>query len=128
MLEDPKVQHRGFVVVIFFNHGFAFDKYDRKLDKMMIDHSNKIWPVRFVGFHICFNSKMTEIVLPFALYMMGKELRARLKIHPGSRLGTRFEELAECGIPRDFLPSSMGGTLAFDFEEWLNQKLQGEED
>jgi hypothetical protein len=123
MLEDERVQQKGFVVVIF-EKGFSFQKYDRKLDKMLLEHSNKIWPLRFSGFHYCFDSKLNEIIIPFALVMLGREMRARLKLHPGSRLDSRFEELAEFGILKQNLPVSMGGSLEFDPEEWLDSRRQ----
>jgi hypothetical protein len=121
ILEDEKVQQKGFVLVIF-EKGFSFQKYDRKLDKMMLEHSTKIWPVRFAGFHYCFDSKLNEIILPFVLVMIGKEMRARFKLYPGSRLDSRFEELAEFGILKENLPISMGGGLDFDPVQWLESR------
>lgn len=115
------VQQKG-VVLVVFEQGFQLTKYDRKLDKLLFHHSSHVWPVRWVGFHYCFDSKLNEIIIPLGLMMMGKTMRARFKLHPGSRLDSRFEALADFGLERKHLPQLMDGTLEFDGNAWIEQR------
>lgn len=115
------VQRKG-VVLVVFEQGFQLKKYDRKLDKLLVHHSKHVFPVRWVGFHYCFDSKLNELLLPLGLMMLGKTMRARFQLHPGSRLDSRFEALRDFGLEREHLPQLMGGTLEFDGTAWIEQR------
>jgi len=123
---DMSLQTTGFVVIVFEDGAFDLKKYDRKLDNLMIQYSNEVWPVRFVGFHYCFDSKFQELVLPFGLYMLGKAMRARFRLHPGSRKRHRINDLAEFGITPECLPTIMGGQLEYDVDEFLQDQREFE--
>ena len=120
------VQRKG-IVLIVFEQGFQLMSYDRKLDKMLLHHSMNVLPFRWVGFHYCFDSKLNEIILPLGLMMLGKTMRARFQLHPGSRIDSRFEALADFGLERKHLPTLMGGTLEFDGAAWIEQRRAQED-
>ena len=122
------MQTTGFVVIVVEDGAFDLKKYDRKLDNLMLQYSNEAWPVRFVGFHYCFDSKLQELVLPFGMYMMGSALRARFRLHPGSRKRTRIQDLGEFGISPDCLPVMMGGQLDMDIEAFLQERRKAEKE
>ena len=125
-LEDTAIQQKGFVLIIFEDGPFDLSKYDRKLDRALLDYSNNVWPVRFVGLHHCFDAAIMELLLPFGLYMMGSAIRARYRIHPGKCKDDRLSHFEEAGIGAHCLPTIMGGTVEWDGNKWLEtRRLQG---
>jgi hypothetical protein len=121
-LEDVMVQQKGIVGIVFEDGPFDVSKYDRKLDRVMMDYTNNVWPLRCVGLHHCFDSVIMELLMPFLLYMMGPAVRARYRIHPGKYKDGRLSHFADFGINADCLPTHMGGHVEWDCNAWLEER------
>lgn len=125
-LEDISIQQKGLVLIVFEDGPIDLRKYDRKLDRVLLDYSNHVWPLKFVGMHHCFDAAIMDLLLPFGLYMLGPAVRARYRIHPGTCKGQRLRHFEEAGIGVDCLPTIMGGTVEWDGTMWLEtRRLQG---
>ena len=77
------------------------------------------WPVRKLPVHSCCASVFErKVVGPILMASMGRDGRSRTMIHdvPESEI---LEALAEYGIVKDMLPTTMGGTI--DLDEWLSE-------
>lgn len=84
----------------------------------VFDHCRNILPVRICGVHLLIKSVVVKIVLPFLLHAMGKDLRARFRIHSESN-AQLIDELKDYGITAEQIPREFGGTLDHDFDTWL---------
>jgi hypothetical protein len=104
---------------------FSVAQYDRKLQNWVIKlASNKFHPIRCVAIHHCLDSKVHEFIIPFMLGMMGPDLRARYRIHPGSRRHERLSAFKEMGLAKEMLPISLGGDQDCDVNRWLEARLE----
>jgi hypothetical protein len=120
--ENLQIQKNGYIGLEFSDGPFSLAQFDRKLDNNLYKIAVRYLPIRLVALHHCYDSKVYDLVLPFARAMMGKELRARWRIHPGFEKEIRFEKLEEMGIPRDSLPTCIGGTKEFDIYKWIEER------
>ena len=64
---------------------------------------------------------LVELVLPQLLYVMGKDLRARVRIHQAGVLLSNA--LKEHGIPAKEIPQDFGGTFIPDVNAWLEIQI-----
>ena len=83
-------------------------------------------PIRWVAVHVFYDSKVHEMLIPFVRFMLGKNLRARFLIYPGSKRKNRLERLKEVGMPKEMLPTIMGGDDEFDIAAWIEEQLERE--
>lgn len=122
--EDPEVQKNG-VVLILNNIGeFSVGQYDRIAEAKFRDIVLAGYPCYIAGVHLCFNSKVYELVLPFVLYLFTRELRSRLRLHGYSF--SLAEDLAEYGITEDILPPGMGGKFLIEVDTWKREREEVE--
>lgn len=78
---DEETQRKGIVMVAYFVGKFVGQFNNGLLQKL---NSLLDWcPVKYRGFHMCFNDPMLKAWMPLAMLLMGKEMRLRLRIHDG---------------------------------------------
>eukprot|EP00541_Cyclophora_tenuis_P017470 CAMPEP_0116564582 /NCGR_PEP_ID=MMETSP0397-20121206/13383_1 /TAXON_ID=216820 /ORGANISM="Cyclophora tenuis, Strain ECT3854" /LENGTH=314 /DNA_ID=CAMNT_0004091181 /DNA_START=84 /DNA_END=1028 /DNA_ORIENTATION=- len=121
-LEDESTQLNGILVIGFDDGPFSFSQFDRKLESKIMHLGVECMPVRWIAVHHFFDSKVHEMIVPFILFMVGKTLRSRFIIYPGSKRHTRLDKLEQVGMPRDILPKVMGGDDEFDVCEWMEER------
>lgn len=123
-LEDISVQTNGIVYIAGCprRRSTLMDQ-DRKLDSVMLKVVREALPVRAVGIHHYVSSFLLEYVVPVILALFGGDMRKRYKLHVGDE--EKFlNELDEYGISVDVIPKDMGGKHPFEYEQWLEQRMQ----
>jgi len=128
-LEDVGVQRSGVILLMYDDGPFGLEHYDRKLDKLCLELLTQSLPVRPIAVHHFYDSKMMDFVLPFVLFLMGREIRLRWN-HYTLRHYNDDEflgKLKEFGILAAMLPTWVkGGTMEFDPEQWLEERRREE--
>lgn len=123
-LEDEMTQKRGIILMLFPHHAHV-SQFDRKLVAMNAESMKGALPVRIGAFHICHPPAFFQIVFPVIKFLLGKRLRQRIKVHSGSEEHV-LERLAHFGLPKESVPSDLGGTVVLDQKTWLvNRKQSG---
>lgn len=72
--------------------------------------------------HTLTTSRMEKYVIPFLLFMLGSELRHRLKLHNNPK--TIIHDLETFGIHRSVLPKDIGGTSIYNHEHWIEERIK----
>ena len=122
-VSDPSTQLNGILVIGFDDGPFSFQQFDRKLESKLMNMGLECMPVRWIAVHVFYDSKVHEMLIPFVRFMFGKKLRARFLIYPGSKRRNRLERLEEVGMPKEILPTVMGGDDDFDIAAWVEEQL-----
>lgn len=125
---DPATQLKGVLVVGFDDGPFNLWQYDRKLESKLIKMGLGCIPVRWIALHLFYDSKVHEMLMPFLRFMLGKKLRARFITYPGSKRHTRLDRLEQVGMPKEILPTAMGGDDTFDVALWIEDQLEREKE
>ena len=119
-IEDVSIQRRGMVLISATRAPFKPEHFDRIAVKRFF-HMLGYGPIRNVVFHSVisfFYASAAELILPSALWLMGYEVRMRLKLHrDGSDIQAIF---APYGITE--LPICMGGRYKQDHDAWLRER------
>jgi hypothetical protein len=124
-LEDVEVQRRGVVYIAECPRTKSnLLQQDRKLDSIILKHVRHALPVRVVGVHHYLNSSILELFVPLLLPLFGATIRARYRYHLGRSSDEWLAELAKYGIPPQCLPTELGGSLEFSYDEWLGSRQQ----
>ena len=121
-LEDIEVQRRGMVAVGLFRINSP-KQFDRIQAKLFISSIRDALPLNMVCLHICHAPTFFNVVYPMLKFLMGKEMRLRVKIHSGSD-ETILQELEQFGIQRNVILKSMGGRYEIQIEKWLTNQQQ----
>ena len=120
-MEDPSIQRNGIVVIMYNVGNYSIvEHFDRKAMNLLIQFAFQSLPMRVVGVHHCFTSKVYNIVLPFILFFFGKDVRARHRLH--SVPDQIVPELLKFGLTMDSLPTEMGGQLVIDPVAWREER------
>mmetsp|Transcript_31062 Transcript_31062/g.47055 ORF Transcript_31062/g.47055 Transcript_31062/m.47055 type:complete len:173 (-) Transcript_31062:101-619(-) len=121
MTEDREVQRKGIVLVLYNSGGFSIDHhFNRFIDNFVGEIIQKAFPCYVAGVHLCFDSKVYELILPFVLYSFGQDIRSRTRLHTDTySLGDALEE---CGIPKDNTPLQTGGNFEIDLNSWKQER------
>jgi len=81
-------------------------------------------PIRCAGIHWFLPNYWVQYMFEHMLAFTSPEIRARVRIYTGNDSKTHMEELEEYGIPRESLPAEFGGTLVFNYLEWITFLLE----
>jgi hypothetical protein len=104
------------------------EHFDRMGAKRIYQMSHFL-PIRLVAYHLVVSVSsmlsMTKLVLPYALWLMGPDLRSRLVQHNDSSNKDLVQSFANYGITE--LPLAAGGTFRFDGEAWLRERRRIEQ-
>jgi hypothetical protein len=78
-------------------------------------------PVRLSAFHMCHPPAFFSMVPPVLKMFMGERLRKHIQLHSGNK-----EQVLKCtskfGLPRDAIPSELGGDAPLDHADWLERR------
>jgi hypothetical protein len=121
-LEDEATQKRGIVLLLFPHHAH-FSQFDRKLVASNAESMKGCLPVRVGALHICHPPTFFTIVFPIIKLLLGKRLRERIKVHTGSEAHV-LERLACFGIPKESIPSDLGGDVVLNQKAWLKKRKE----
>jgi hypothetical protein len=119
-LEDEMTQKRG-VVNLSFPDNAKLSQLDRSLVKMNLDCIKGCLPVRQSGMHICHPPSFISLVLPLLKLFMGERMRKRIMLHSGSTEKV-LKHIAPFGLPKESIPTNLGGAAVVDFAGWLEQR------
>lgn len=114
-LEDETTQKKGIVIIVYKKYA-KFANFDRFLLKINCDSTFSL-PMRISAIHICHPPSFWQIVLPIYTLLLG-ETRKLFRTHKGSDEDV-LEQLAKVGLPKDSLPSELGGDILLDHTTWL---------
>lgn len=119
-IQDPEVQRNG-IVYIAGNHRrrTSLFEQDRKLDSRGLALVREALPVRVVGIHHFTCSRLIEYVVPLLLALLSKEMRYRYRPHCIETDEEFLEALAPYGITPAAIPMDLGGSLPFEYAQWL---------
>jgi len=110
------------VVGIVNQRNESMANFSRKYCMHVLDIERRYLPVRISGIHGCHpNFFFGECIAPVLKFLMKKEWRLLFQIHRG--LGREVvDKLTSFGIPRDIIPSSIGGDRNLDIASWLETR------
>jgi hypothetical protein len=124
-LEDDSIQKYGVIIILHNMGSFSLtDHFNRKDMKLFIQTLIYTQPLRVVGVHLSYTSMVYRIVLPFILFCLGKNIRARLRLH--THPDTLVKELQQFGLSSETLPTPMGGTFEFNSAVWKEERKRNE--
>jgi len=114
----------GFVNLVYFKGATLWD-YDRIFDRWAYFMSS-CWPIKLVSNHLCCAPRtILRLIKPIIHAAVGKSFRARTLTHgvPESEI---LQVLSEYGIVKTMLPTQMGGLIALDHSEWIDNRRAAE--
>ena len=121
--DDVAVQQKGLIALSASRSPFRLEHFDRMGAKRIYQMSHFL-PIRLVAYHlvVSFLSMLsfTKLVLPYALWLMGPDLRSRMVQHNYTSYQDLVQSFAAYGITE--LPFAAGGTFRFDGEAWLRER------
>jgi hypothetical protein len=100
------------------------DHFNRKDMNLLLQTLLHALPLRIVGAHISYTSKVYGIVLPYILFCLGKRIRARLCFHTHPE--TLLTEHLQYGLTTEALPTTMGGAFNFNSTIWKEERKRTE--
>jgi hypothetical protein len=120
-MEDPLIERNGIVVIMYNVGNYSIvDHFDRKAMNLLLQFAFQCLPMRVAGVHHCYTSKVYSIVLPFILFFLGKDVRARHRLHSDPE--QIVPEIIKYGLSIDSLPTEMGGQLVIDPVAWREER------
>lgn len=118
--QDTLDRRRGFVLVLYPKKA-SYKQFDPVL-LHSISLVLRYTPTLLRSIHVCHPEAMFHVVKPMMMHVCGPRMRKRFRVHYGSNERV-LQKLAECGIPRDHLPSELGGTVNLDPVKWLSARI-----
>lgn len=117
----------GIVICFWFQGASLFD-YDLNVYDRFAYFLSSCFPIKLMANHLCCLPRFAaRLVKPIIHSFLSKEIRTHTIQHdvPESEI---IEVLSNYGIHREMLPTSMGGTVTLDLEEWVNNRFAVELD
>jgi hypothetical protein len=126
---DIIAQQKGLIVLSASRSPFKLEQFDRMGAKRIYQMTTFL-PICVVAYHLVvgFLSTLpfTKLVLPYALWLMGPDLRSRLVLHYHTTDKDILQSFAAYGITE--LPFAAGGTFRVDGEAWLRGRRRIEQE
>ena len=118
VVQNKSLQSRGYVYLFDASNGTGLH-YKRKTAQYMLRALDGAFPIRRCSIHICNASPLVSYVLyPVALRLTSKNVRLRTRLHRGSG-DDLLRSLAEFNLPRDRVPSDLGGSVVLNIYQFL---------
>mmetsp|Transcript_17200 Transcript_17200/g.38049 ORF Transcript_17200/g.38049 Transcript_17200/m.38049 type:complete len:651 (-) Transcript_17200:74-2026(-) len=115
-VEDPDVRRSG---VVYISDGRRMQRYTRKFLHPYQTVLGLVQPIRMRAFHFCCPSRMANYMIePVVRYAVRRDMRLRFKKHNGSVESVRQTLEGYC-LPRDRLPTELGGDVVLDLKTWM---------
>ena len=110
-VQHKSLQSRGFVVLFDISNGTGRHR-TRQSQQYMQRALDGAFPIRMCSLHIVcnVNSLFTRVIFPVVQRLRPKHMRLRTRFHRGSGEDL-LRSLAEFNLPRDRLPSDIGGSI-----------------
>jgi len=123
-VQHKSLQSRGFVVLFDMSNGTGRHR-TRQSQQYMQRALDGAFPIRMCSLHIVcnVNSLFTRVVFPVMKRFASKHVRLRTRFHRGSGEDI-LRSLAEFNLPRDRLPSDIGGSVLLDINQFLIDRFQ----
>ena len=123
VVQHKSLQSRGFVLLFDNSNGTGRHR-TRQSQQYMQRAMNGAFPIRMCSLHIVgnVNSLFTRVVVPVIMRFASKRMRLRAKLHRGSGEDL-LRSLATYNLPRDRLPSDMGGSVVLDIKQFVIHRL-----
>jgi len=100
----------------------TFAEVRRYFQTVSTDYES-VLPVRVIAIHLIPKNVIIAAGIERLLDILGGNFRVRTKVHDGTQTQAVLQELAKCGIPPESVPADLGGSLQFDYYEWLEERL-----
>ena len=120
LVENVTVQRNGIVLVHGLGPQSTIDGRDRRIDVLAIRLTQTALPTRIVAVHHIVADKLIPYIVPFVLYLIGPEMRARYRLHHHSK--TVIDQLHEYGITKFIIPTDFCGEAPSVYNEWLESR------
>ena len=123
VVQHGSLQSHGFVFLVDASN-VTRKHYARQSAQYTIRALDAVSPIRMCSRHVCnANPLVTHIVLPVAQRLVAsKIIRLRTKLHRGSGEDL-LRSLAEFSLPRDRVPSDLGGGVVLDINQFLVDRI-----
>ncbi len=114
-------QRKGAVVIMYPKH-VSFGQFNRKLAKLNAESIKGCIPIRLSALHICHPPKVFDLIFPIIKVLMGAKLRKKVQLNSGTEESVldKFENVYK--IPKEDLPTDLGGMLVLDHDGWLEER------
>jgi hypothetical protein len=124
--EDEENQKRGQVGIAYYLGGEFKCQFNHELNQKVAQMA-KWFPLKLHALHICFNNQELRTWKPLALFLLGKKIRLRARIHDGSPFEVKYS-LMTFGIPIDVLPMNAQGEVKTNAHlKWIQKRRSLEE-
>mmetsp|Transcript_4250 Transcript_4250/g.10123 ORF Transcript_4250/g.10123 Transcript_4250/m.10123 type:complete len:562 (+) Transcript_4250:83-1768(+) len=122
VVQHQSLQSRGFVCL--FNASNVTRKhYTRQAQQYRQRALDYAFPIRHRSNHGCNLSPLANYILvPVAMRLKSKNMRLRSRVHRGSGEDL-LRSLAEFSLPRDRVPSDLGGGVVLDINQFLIDRI-----
>ena len=123
VVQHKSLQSRGFVSILDLSN-VTRKIYKRQSAHYMIRALEAAFPIRSCSRHLCHaNPLVTNVIFPVVQRLASKNMRLGTRLHrvSGEDLLCSF---AEFNLPRDRLPSDIGGSVVLDINQFLIDRFQ----
>lgn len=124
LIETEEAQKYGVIVIMYPRHA-QMSQLDRQLMKINAESIKSCIPLRLAAVHLCHPPVFMHIILDIMRLFLGKRLRQRIRVHSGSDEKV-LQHLEEYGLPKDLIPTPLGGNVVVDPSGWVDQRLAAE--
>ena len=118
VVRHKSLQSRGFVLLLDLSNA-SRKHYKRQSDRYFQRAFESAFPIRMRLHHVCnANPFVNYVVFPVARRVLSKNMRMRTRFHRGSGEDL-LRSLAEYNLPRNRVPSDMGGSVLLGINQFL---------
>lgn len=122
ILQKANIRNRGFVLIANGKDS-ARKHFSKKWSHYMQITLDSAFPIRVRSVHVCNGSPiMNYIIYPVVQRLMPTNIRLRAKLHRGSGQDI-LRRLAEFNLPRERVPSDIGGSVVLDVNQFLIDRI-----
>jgi len=123
VVQQKSLRSPGFVVIVD-GRITTRRQYARRSSQYMLRALEGAFPIRMRSLHVCNASPiLTYLIWPVIQRLMPtKNIRLRCKLHGGS-VEEVLRSLTEFNLPRNRVPSDMGGSVVLDINQFLIDRI-----
>ena len=125
VVQHQSLQSRGFVLLVDMSNATGRQR-TRQSQQYMQRAINGAFPIRNRSIHGCNVSPLLmQFLVPVFRRFATKSIRLRTRVHRGSGEDL-LRSLAEYSLPRDRVPSDLGGSVVLDVNRFIIDRFQVE--
>ena len=123
VVQHQSLQSRGFVLLVDMSNATGRQR-TRQSQQYMQRAINGAFPIRNRSIHGCNVSPLLmQFLVPVFRRFATKSIRLRTRVHRGSGEDL-LRSLAEYSLPRDRVPSDLGGSVVLDVNQFIIDRFQ----